>query len=547
MRRSSLGFGVTALAMLAGLTLSVECARAQDVPFQARVVADKVEVLAGGSRTFYVVGRLNTGAVVSVREVIEGYHRISPPTGVYSYVSKAFVDAKGDGKSGVVSADRAKVVAASVNGPGESYRWQVDLLKGAVVQIVAEEGSYYKIVPPEGTSVYLPPNAVRRVEAPAPVAKPEPATGALPPEVKPGAPVKPLNVEARPAEATKPAPKPVAATKPAEAPKPVAVAKPVEAPKAVEATKPVEAPKPVAAIPATPATPATPAAPEAPATPAAPAAEPAMAATPVAPAAPTTPPAVTADARPVTPPAATTAPSATVRPTPTPPTPTPAVVAKPVEPPAAPKPPAPAFVPARAVTPAVQALEQRLGGAQSLPLEKQPLAEILAGYEAAAAAPNLPLADRRIVMTRTAQLKRSIEIQGALTSLSQVGAAASGAITMPQGLSSGPGVYRPAKYDIVGQLLASGVYDGDAGPRLYRVVEPGTMRTIAYVQQGKFDPTKTLGRIVGINGALRYDPALKLNVIEVARLEPLEAAATPPATPPATTPTAPPATTQPNP
>ncbi|MCX5662228.1 MAG: hypothetical protein NTW19_21325 [Planctomycetota bacterium] len=536
MRRSSFGFRLMTLAALAAAVsgaLSAQVARAQDVPFQGTVADDKTEVLAGGSRKLYVVGHLNKGAVVTVREVIEGYNRISPPPGVFSYVSKAFVDAKGDGKSGVVSADHAKVLAASVNGPGESYKWQLDLPKGAVVQIVADEASYYKILPPEGTSVYLPPGAVRRVEvAPKPptvTPTPPAASSGTPPEVKPGAPVKPVvvapappkPVDVKPATPVKPAEvKPVETVKPAE---PVAMATPKPEPKP-EPAKPAET-KPEAVKPE-PAKPAE-AKPEETKP-----AEPAMA-TPApvpAPVPAAVPAPVTADTG--TPPAPKPVEAKPVEAKPVPAPPAPVVVApKPVEPVAPPKPvePAkPAFVPAKAITPAINALEQRLGAAQAQPLEKQPLADLLAGYQAAGASPDLPLTDRRIVMNRTAQLKRSIEIQGALTSLSAGGAAAGGPMVMPTVATPGPGAYRPSKYDIVGQLLASGVYDGDAGPRLYRVVEPATMRTLAYVQQGKFNPAQTLGRIVGINGTIRYDPALKLNVIEVTAIEPLEAAASQP-------------------
>ncbi len=66
--------------------------------------------------------------------------------------------------------------AANVNGAADIWKVQVDLPKGAKVEIVGEEGSYYKIVTPPNVSVYLPPGSVRRLEAsfaattPAPVA-----------------------------------------------------------------------------------------------------------------------------------------------------------------------------------------------------------------------------------------------------------------------------------------------------------------------------------------------------------------------------------------
>ncbi len=46
---------------------------------------------------------------------------------------------------------------------------------------------------------------------------------------------------------------------------------------------------------------------------------------------------------------------------------------------------------------------------------------------------------------------------------------------------------------MVGQLLASGVYNGDSGPRLFRLVEPASERTLAYVQPGQFDSACVLG------------------------------------------------------
>ncbi len=103
MQRCNVGRGMVWLACLV-IGLLASSAMAQDVPFQGVVVEDHAEVLAGGSRKFYVVMYLPKGTIVTVKEVIEGYNAISPPPGSFSYISKAFVDAKGDGKTGVVSA-----------------------------------------------------------------------------------------------------------------------------------------------------------------------------------------------------------------------------------------------------------------------------------------------------------------------------------------------------------------------------------------------------------------------------------------------------------
>ncbi len=192
-------------------------AAAQEVPFTGIVTQSQTDVRAGAADRFYRVGELDKGQLVQVHEVLSGWNKIVPPKGVFSYISKAFVDAKGDGSAGVVNTDASKVTAADLNGPAGSYRPQVLLNEGAGVQIVAEEGSHYKIVSPPGAYVYLPPGSVRRALAmeaataedpadapdetpdeadedePAPVAQPaEPVVETTPaPEVAPDAPDEP--------------------------------------------------------------------------------------------------------------------------------------------------------------------------------------------------------------------------------------------------------------------------------------------------------------------------------------------------------------------
>jgi hypothetical protein len=80
-------------------------------------------------------------------------------------------------------------------------------------------------------------------------------------------------------------------------------------------------------------------------------------------------------------------------------------------------------------------------------------------------------------------------------------------------------------YDAVGRLLASAVYDGVNLPRLYRLVDPASGRTIAYVDPGAAPQAAGhLGAVVGIRGAARFDPSLKLRLFDVERIEHLAAA-----------------------
>ena len=83
----------------------------------------------------------------------------------------------------------------------------------------------------------------------------------------------------------------------------------------------------------------------------------------------------------------------------------------------------------------------------------------------------------------------------------------------------------PPTYDAVGRLLASSVYDGRTLPRMYRLVDQATGRSLAYVRpESPVDTTPYLGRLVGIIGETAYDPALKLSVIAVDEIDPLQPA-----------------------
>ena len=76
----------------------------------------------------------------------------------------------------------------------------------------------------------------------------------------------------------------------------------------------------------------------------------------------------------------------------------------------------------------------------------------------------------------------------------------------------------------MGRLLASSVYNGKTLPRMYRLADPATGRALAYIRPGgPVHTTRFLGRLVGVQGDRAYDPALKLKVITVKRIDALEA------------------------
>ena len=147
------------------LTWLSSAALAQQPPYDAVAKEAGVKLRSGSNHTYYLVGKLDKGQRVTVKEVYFGWFRIEPPEGVFSYVPQGHVNAQGDGSVGVVSKQGGvDVLAAHIKGrPDLSYAEQVKLDEGAKVQIVGEAGSYYKIVPPANADVFAPPQSLKPV------------------------------------------------------------------------------------------------------------------------------------------------------------------------------------------------------------------------------------------------------------------------------------------------------------------------------------------------------------------------------------------------
>jgi hypothetical protein len=428
-RSFSAALGLLAVVLTA-LPGTPRGAWAQEVPYTGVVNQNQTDVRAGAADRYYRVGELGKGTVVEVDEVIVGWYKIVPPQGFHSYISKAFVDASGDGTSGVVNTDRSKVYAADVNGPAGSYRVQAILNEGDGVQIVSEEGSHYKIVAPANAYVYLPPGSVRR----------------------------PLAIETVPAEPEEPA-----EAEPVEVPEPVAEPEPEPEP-VVPPAEPEPVVEPVVEAPAEP--------------------EPVAVLQPE--------PVVEAE---ITEDTSQEALDDMLGET-------------------DPAPEAEATVTVERVP--LPELERHFEAMRTLPLEEQPLAEMIAKYELLEAQGGLSQGDAYRVASRLALLRHDLRIAQGLEAI----AAARQPAPEPDEAQQGA-----ITYDAIGRLLAASVYDGRTLPRMFRLVDPATGRSLAYVRpdSGDHDATRFLGRLVGISGTTSYDPALKLRVIAVEQMDSLQA------------------------
>jgi len=81
-------------------------------------------------------------------------------------------------------------------------------------------------------------------------------------------------------------------------------------------------------------------------------------------------------------------------------------------------------------------------------------------------------------------------------------------------------IQRRADYTAIGVLNASAVYDGERLPELYRLTDPMTGATVAYVEPNADIPMgPMIGTLVGVKGGKEYDPALRISVIAPLAIE----------------------------
>ncbi len=465
-----------ALALLA-LPFGGSAAAQGDTGYTAVVTQDRVDVRSGAGRAYYVVGELEEGQQVRVVEVLfdETWYKIQVPSTVYSYVSKAFVDAQGDGSMGVVNADRTEFKAASLRGPGESYRVQGTFSQGDRVQIVAEEGNFYKIASPSESYVFIPAGTIRRVTA----ADMVPARPADDGET----PAPPTDDTTDEPEATD---EPEVVTPPADDDTADAVDEATD-----EVTGPADAQD--ATEEATDSD---------------------MASEESADEAEATQPADTDDAGTEADEETTDSTDADDAATEDAGDEAPADTGDGL--PA--KPDVEVTTPAR--SDALKAVEMHLLPYFAVDIEDRPLDHMEQGYRDILANGDLPEVDRRIVEVRLRTIARQREILRAISRVEAARAPREPSTQVPD-LESLP--RGPVDYNAVGLLQSSSVYDGQSLPRMYRIVDP-TGRTVAYVAPTPLiDESDLLNTLVGVVGSASYDPALKLQIITPSRLDALAA------------------------
>ena len=113
---------------------------------------------------------------------------------------------------------------------------------------------------------------------------------------------------------------------------------------------------------------------------------------------------------------------------------------------------------------------------------------------------------------RAEQLRLEIEVQSRIIELERMKARIEG--ERDSIASVARAIEARSEYTVVGILNASLVYDGQRLPLLYRIQDPATGQTVAYVAPGPgFQLSTMLGNLLGVRGEKTYDEALRVDVV----------------------------------
>jgi len=448
-------------------------------PFTGVVNGDDVYLRAGPSKTYYHVGKVHTGDLVKVKEILYGWYMIQPPEGQFSYISSQYVEMTGDGNIGRVTGDDVRVRAPSPAGPNQSYKIQLKLDRNAKVKVLGQEKGWYRIEPPAGAMLYIYGNLVDRAteqqiaaarraaqpEQPAPEQQERPA----PAPAAPNEPVAPEEAE----QPTEPQAQEPADTQPAA----------TQGEPNLSLTEPVtdvdsDAPEPTI-----------------------PTAEDVAAEANAA----TAPTAEVADAN-----DAGAMPNVQAR------------LSKLDQRFKAARPLPLDERPIEALLADYRAVEAgyELNDAQAALVEAR-ISVLRAWRELQQARAELARTHTR--QTGTAATGADSD-RSAATEPAEAAPAGTGDQAQPADQPEAAEAPDTPDYTAVGKLLASTLYTGEHRPLLYRLIDPSTGLTVGYVEPRDDKSLRPLlGQVVGIVGSKRYQPGLKLNIISVERADALQA------------------------
>ena len=138
-------------------------------PYKAEVTGSSVNVRAGSSKQTYECGRLNVADTVEVYGEEQGFAKIVPPPGSFSWIQMQYIAINVKAPTtGIVTGKNVQVYAGSdYREPSSSSIVQTTVSRGDTVQLKAEElGGYFKIYPPKGSFLWVSTRYLKQIDEP---------------------------------------------------------------------------------------------------------------------------------------------------------------------------------------------------------------------------------------------------------------------------------------------------------------------------------------------------------------------------------------------
>lgn len=129
--------------LLSGVAGEIQASEDIEFPFTGIISANNVNIRAGASTNFEILGQLNKMDKVRVEGRSYRWYKIILPEQAQCFINKDYIYRRG--KEGIVSADNVNIRA----GRGTNYNVLGQLNSGDLVSILEEYESWFRIKPPE--------------------------------------------------------------------------------------------------------------------------------------------------------------------------------------------------------------------------------------------------------------------------------------------------------------------------------------------------------------------------------------------------------------
>jgi SH3-like domain-containing protein len=161
-------------------------------------------------------------------------------------------------------------------------------------------------------------------------------------------------------------------------------------------------------------------------------------------------------------------------------------------------------------------LESDYAAATDKSITEQPVAELLSGYQALLKMDALPDSMRQIAEVRVATLKMRDEAKQEYLAFKETqdktNERRKALAAEQEEIEARVKENSVTLYAAVGTLRTSSIQH--AGATLYRITDPDTGRTVAYIRTSDSGPMALLGQFVGVKGTITNDDALNLKMID---------------------------------